>query len=314
MKLMKSGSPVAVDLFAGVGGTSEGARLAGVHVKWAANHWPLAVHYHQVNHPHVDQHACQDVHQANWSAVPAHDIQLASPACTGHSPARGKDLPHHDTMRSTAWAVVSCAEYHRSEVVVVENVKAFASAWALYPAWEDAMRRLGYSIAPHVVDAADHGVPQHRERLFLVCTRSRTPLQLRLPRRERKPVADVIQWDAGKWSTIDKPGRSSNTLKRVAAGRAAFGDRHVAPFYGSGSGLTGRSIDRPIGTLTTRDRWAVIDGNRMRMLNVAEAKAVMGLRDSYELPANHKAAMHMLGNGVCPPVICDLLNALQAAA
>ena len=52
----------------------------------------------------------------------------------------------------------------------------------------------------------------------------------------------------------------------------------------------------------------------MRMLNVAEAKAVMGLRDSYELPANNKAAMHMLGNGVCPPVICDLLQALQAAA
>ena len=38
--------------------------------------------------------------------------------------------------------------------------------WTLYPAWEDA--RLGYAVAPHLIDAADHGVPQHRERLFLV--------------------------------------------------------------------------------------------------------------------------------------------------
>jgi len=222
----------AVDLFAGVGGSSEGARMAGVNVKWAANHWPLAVHYHRLNNPQAE-HLCQDVHQADWSAVPAHDIQLASPACTGHSPARGKDLPHHDTMRSTAWAVVSCAEYHRSAAVVVENVPAFKQ-WALYPAWEDAMRRLGYAVAPHIVDSADHGVPQHRERLFLVCTRSRAPLQLRLPKREHKAVADLIQWDAGTWSRIDKPGRSSKTLQRVAAGRAAFGDRHVAPYYGSG--------------------------------------------------------------------------------
>jgi len=78
--------------------------------------------------------------------------------------------------------------------------------------------------------------------------------------------------------------------------------------------LTGRSIHRPIGTLTTRDRWALIDGDRMRMLNVAEAKAVMGLRQSYQLPENKKAAMHLLGNGVCPAVICDLLQALRAAA
>lgn len=41
----------AIDLFAGAGGSSEGARMAGVMVAWAANHWPLAVQYHEANHP-----------------------------------------------------------------------------------------------------------------------------------------------------------------------------------------------------------------------------------------------------------------------
>lgn len=41
----------AVDLFAGAGGSSEGARQAGATVVWAANHWPLAVEVHARNHP-----------------------------------------------------------------------------------------------------------------------------------------------------------------------------------------------------------------------------------------------------------------------
>ena len=303
---------IGIDLFAGAGGFTEGAHMAGVHVAYAANHWPLAVSFHQANHPGT-RTDCQDVQQADWRQVPRHDVQLASPACQGHTPARGKERPYHDALRSTAWAVVSCAEYHRSEAVVVENVPAFLN-WTLYPAWEDAMRRLGYAVAPHLLDAADHGVPQHRERLFLVCTRSRNPLQLKLPKRPHRPISDVIEWNAHAWSPIAKPGRSEATLRRITAGRAVFGERFVAPYYSNGSGLTGRSIERPIGTITTCDRWAVIDGDRMRMLQVSEAKAAMGFRSTYVLPSAKKPAMHMLGNAVPPIVAADVLEALRVAA
>mgnify|MGYP003602919338 CR=1 FL=1 len=70
----------AADLFAGAGGFSTGARLAGVPVVWAANHWPAAVRVHARNHPDT-VHACQDLQQANWATVPAHDLLLASPCC-----------------------------------------------------------------------------------------------------------------------------------------------------------------------------------------------------------------------------------------
>lgn len=301
-----------IDLFAGAGGFSEGARMAGCSVKWAANHWPRAVDFHNQNHPNTE-HSCQDLQQADWRNVPAHDVLLASPACQGHSRARGKESPHHDALRSTAWAVVACAEYHRSKCCLVENVVDFRK-WVLFPAWCDAMQRLGYSIAQHVVDSANHGVPQHRERLFLVCTQSKKPMHLSLPSRTHKPVADVIEWNTHQWNQIERLGRSCKTLQRVAAGRAVHGSRFVAPYYSSGSGLTGRSIYRPIGTITTRDRWAVVDGDRMRMLQVSEAKAAMGFPVSYVLPDSHKEAMFMLGNAVCPPVAADLLVAIGARA
>jgi DNA (cytosine-5)-methyltransferase 1 len=300
------------DLFAGAGGFTTGAVMAGCSVVWAANHWPEAVEVHARNHPGT-VHACQDLHQTDWRDVPAHDLLMASPACQGHSRARGKERPHHDAMRSTAWAVVSAAEYHRPAFALVENVPDF-TRWALFPAWCSAMNALGYAIAPHLIDSADHGVPQHRERLFLVLTLGKHPLELSLPKREHVPAASVIDFGAGAWTPVDKPGRAGATLERIRTARARFGHRFVMPYYGSGSGLTGRCLSRPIGTITTKNRWGVVDGDRMRMLSADETRGFMGFPAGYALPAGVTQATFMLGNAVCPPVARDLINAIKDAA
>jgi len=302
----------AIDLFAGAGGFSTGAQMAGCEVVWAANHWPVAVEVHEANHPQT-VHVCQDLHQADWSRVPAHDILLASPCCQGHSKARGKvaNNPQHDASRSTAWAVVSALEYHRPAFGVVENVPEFVQ-WSLYPAWRLALQALGYQVAPHLVDAADHGVPQHRERLYLVLSKSERPMMLQLPQRTHVPAAAIIDFSAGSWSPIEKPGRAAATLQRIANGRRVHGGRFLTAYYGNEAG--GRSLARPLGTVTTRDRYAVIDGDRMRMLRADEYRAAMGFPEAYRLPEQHRTAVHLLGNAVCPPVARDIITAIQEAA
>lgn len=304
----------AIDLFAGAGGFSTGAKMAGVQVVWAGDHWPAAVGIHQLNHADAI-HVCQDLHQARWESVPAHDLLLASPCCQGHSKARGKanGNPQHDASRSTAWAVVSALEVSRAPFGIVENVAEFMQ-WALFPAWCHALTALGYAIAPHIIDAADHGVPQNRKRLFIVLSRSKHPMELVFKTKEHAPASGIIEWSSGKWSEINRKGRSAATLARILKGRSALGTRFVAPYYGSGSGETGRSLDRPIGTITTRDRWALIDGDRMRMISVVEARRAMGFPDGYILPAHNRTAMHMLGNAVCPPVACDIIESIRRAA
>jgi DNA (cytosine-5)-methyltransferase 1 len=284
--------------------------MAGVQVVWAANHWPAAVQVHANNHPDT-LHVCQDLQQADWTQVPAHELLLASPACQGHSRARGKERAHHDAQRATAWAVVSAAECHQPEAFVVENVPEFAR-WQLYPAWCAAMHALGYALAPMVLDAADHGVAQHRRRLFVVGTRSKHPITLRMPERAYVGASDVIDLSAGRWSTVEKPGRSASTLRRIAEGRRIYGSRFVTAYYGNEKG--GRPLSRPLGTITTRDRWAIVDGDRMRMLSVDECRRAMGFPDTYQLPARAKDAMHMLGNAVVPPVARDVINALRSQA
>lgn len=296
----------AIDLFAGLGGWSEGARRAGVRVVWAANHWQQACDVYELNHGLRPK--CQDLCQAPWHQVPRHHVLLASSACQGHSRARGKDRPHHDSARSTAWAIVSCVEVHRPPVFVAENVREFL-AWRLYPVWREAMMRLGYSLAEHVIDAADHGVPQNRVRVFIIGTRSRAPLNLVLPRRDHIPASAVIE-QGGEWSPVR--AMCPNTRARIAVGRREHGRRFLVAYYGSTRG--GRSLARPLGTLTTRDRFALVDGDRLRMLNVNECREGMGFPETYRLPENHTLAKHLLGNAICPTVGGDILAALAAQA
>jgi DNA (cytosine-5)-methyltransferase 1 len=303
----------AVDLFAGLGGNSEGARQAGVHVLRAANHWPLAVRFHEENHPETE-HDCQDLHQANFGAWPDFDICLASPCCQGHSKARGKESAEHDTSRSTAWAVVSCVEARRPKFLMVENVVDFTD-WALFPQWKSCLESLGYTLHVNVLDSADFGVPQHRVRMFLTGVHkdvSARPVVVAPPGLPHVAVRPVIRWQEGSWSDVNKPGRSEATLRRIANGRREQGEQFVAPYYGSGSGETGRSLDRPIGTVTTRDRWALVNGPKMRMLTPTEYRDIMGFGEHYRLPAVRKDAIHLLGNSVvpaCAKAVCEAFRA-----
>ncbi len=302
----------AIDLFAGLGGWSTGARAAGVQVLWAANHWPEAVKWHSANHP-TTHHVCQDLHQARWEDVPAHDLLLASPCCQGHSKARGKASgnPQHDASRSTAWAVVSALEFHRPIASVVENVPEFLQ-WALYPAWVQAVQALGYQVSPHIVDCADLGVPQHRKRVFIVLTKSRAPLVLDLPKHPHVPASSFLDLDAGRWSMIEKPGRATATLDRIAAGRKEHGDQFIFSYYGMTR--SGRDMARPIGTITTRDRWAIVNGDRMRMLTADENLLAMSFPADIQRPNNHRLTVHMAGNAVPPLAGQRVLEALQEAA
>lgn len=299
-----------VDLFAGAGGASEGALAAGARVLWAANHWPEAVAAHAANHPSTT-HVCQDLHQADWSHVPRHDLLWASPACQGHSRAakeKGKAVGH-DSARSTAWAVVSCAEYHRPAYVVVENVVEF-ERWVLYPVWRAAMERLGYSLTTHVFNAADFGVPQARVRLFIVATRHGA-LQLTSPGLPHVACKGIIDWGRG-FEPITHDRFVESTARRIREGRETWGRRFWVPCYGGVRG--GRSVDKPLGTLTTRAQLLFVDGNTARFPTVTEVKRAMSFREDYALPASRKLALHMLGNAVPPKVAEEIVRQIQEVA
>lgn len=302
----------AADLFGGWGGFTCGARAAKVKVVYAANHSPLAVRVHKMNHPEVE-HVCQDLRQANWHALPPFGLLLAGPSCQPHSTASQPNRRgYHDEMRATAWSVVECADVTEPKAIIVENVVQFLE-WRLYPAWAEALKALGYSVSHHVISATSHGVPQRRNRVFVVALRNGRQFVPPLTLTTEPSFEPCLETDADGWRpvAVAKPGARA----RLRAALARY-DRCLVQHT---TGHKGIPLHESIRTITTKDQWVLaerLDGGRYRPLTPRELARGMGFHDAYTWPAElaRKEINRGLGNAVCPPVARDLITRVLEAA
>lgn len=301
------GGMKVVDLFAGWGGFTLGAQMAGARVLWAANHWSLAVEAHKANHPGV-RHACQDLRQADWTELPAYDLLCASPACQGHSTAsQPRRRRYHDAMRNTAFAVVDCVDVTEPRAILVENVPSFAK-WRLYPLWRQMLEACGYHLTEVIVRASHHGVPQRRDRLFILGSKKRAlrpPIQMGF----EPAFGPCLELDTGAWRPVASaaPGARVRLEASKRWGECAL-VQHT-------TGHQGIPLSEPLRTITTQDQWVVRRGDEYRPLTIRELARGMGFPDTYQWPqATRKDTLRGLGNAVCPPVARDLIQLIQEAA
>jgi DNA (cytosine-5)-methyltransferase 1 len=114
--------------------------------------------------------------------------------------------------------------------------------------------------------------------------------------------------------------RASATLERANRGFEELGKSasFLLVYYGSDGPGGWQPLDRPLRTITTHDRFALIQpgdaGHEIRMLQVPELKRAMGFADGYKLPiGNRRQRIRLLGNGVCPPVMRTVVEALTSS-
>lgn len=171
----------ATDQFCGAGGSSQGAKKAGIEVKMALNHWKLAIETHNTNFPDTD-HDCTDVSACDPRRYPSTDVLITSPECTNHSLAKGvkavkkqmdmfssgKIDPSAERSRATMWDVARFAEYHQYNAIIVENV-VDARKWVMFDSWLHAMHALGYNHKCVYINSMHcHPTPQSRDRMYVV--------------------------------------------------------------------------------------------------------------------------------------------------
>lgn len=303
-----------VDLFAGAGGWSTAAAACGLDVVAAVNHWPVAVATHLANHPFT-RHFCASLHGFDPRSVGERpQVVLASPSCTGHTRARGADRPEHDAARATAYAVTDLVEAWRPDWLFVENVPEMA-AWERYPAWRYDLECMGYSLAQAVLCPTDFGFPQSRKRLYVVGTRTGKAVRLPVPgfmsQRTVAPVRDVIDWGDPGEPIGERFG--DLTSAQIAAGRERWGDRFLVPYYGSARAKAATcSVDRPCGTVTTHDRYLVVNGDRARFMSVKELLVLQGFPAGYILCGDRKDQIKQVGNAVHSGVGAEVLRSVLA--
>ena len=314
----------AFDMFCGMGGSSRGATAAGADIVGGIDAWPLAAEVFARNFPAARAIAStvQEQEPADLATeLGTVDLLLASPECTSHSCARGA-RPGCEESRNTAFQVVRYAEEMGPRWVVVENVVRM-QRWHRYQEFLAGFRRAGYRVEEHVLDAADHGVPQRRRRLFLLCDRDADPPTRILKRPGRKPSARAILDAAGRWrcSPLETDRRASATLQRAQRAVQALGveESFLIVYYGNDGAGGWQPLTAPLRTVTTLDRFGLCeparDGLTLRMLQPPELARAMGFGDD-AVPESRtrRERIMLLGNAVCPPVMEAAVAALVGQA
>ena len=308
------------DMFCGGGGSSYGAELAGAEIVGGIDSWPLASEIFADNFPEacvfngqVEDYEPEMIADTTGPI----DLLLASPECTNHSCARG-GRPRLDASRDTAFQVVRYARAMKPRWLIIENVVHMRS-WTRYPELLQSLRSESYRVSEHVLDAADHGVPQKRKRLFIVCDREAEPPS-RFPKsRGPKRSAACILDKPGVWakSSLDNGRRAAATLERASRGFSVLGEEvpFLIVYYGTDGAGGWQPLTIPLRTITTLDRFALCEpseaGPTLRMLQPPELARAMGFGDNLVLERGiRRNRIMILGNGVCPPVMSVVVRTL----
>lgn len=152
-------------LFTGGGLADWGARAAGLTPVWGVEYDPTIAAVAQQNDDTGTVYAA-DVRAVDYAALPRVDVLHASPPCPNFSRAKA-GAAETPTDLELAGAVARAIDAQRPRLVTLENVRAYqdSRSLAVIMATLDA---LDYHVTTAIVNAADHGVPQTRERLFVL--------------------------------------------------------------------------------------------------------------------------------------------------
>jgi DNA (cytosine-5)-methyltransferase 1 len=207
--------------------------------------------------------------------------------CTHHSKARG-GKPRNDQSRASAWHVLRWMSALYVDQVLIENVPDFLS-WGplgadslplksakgtLFQAFLQTIRDMKYVVEYRVLNCADYGAPQTRERLFIQGVRGRRKIVWPEPTHSRdgaptlfgapKPwrtAREIIDWSIpGQSIFTRKKPLVRNTMQRIFAGLEKFcGMSFLLPNEGIYRGNAPRSLGQPVPAVTSRGAGALVE-------------------------------------------------------
>lgn len=258
--------------------------------------------------------------------IPDHDVLCAGFPCQPFSiagvskkNALGRLHGFRDAEQGNLFfAICDLAKVKRPPVMILENVKNLRShdkgnTWRII---NESLDTLGYHVRSEIIDA-QAWVPQHRERVFLVCFDRRVfdseqIQEFRFPRRPRKQpqLSEILEAGAP-----DRKYMLSDHLWRYLREYAA---KHQAMGNGFGYGLASRDgVTRTLSARYYKDGSEILvretGWRNPRRLTPSEAARLMGFSRKYarlmgfsnEFPqvVSDTQAYKQFGNAVCPPVV-----------
>ena len=341
-------SPKVIDLFAGVGGLSQGFKDAGFDVVLANEYVKSIADAYKFNHPHTEmvvgditQLDLQDVFGKYKGKV---DVIIGGPPCQGFSQ-KGKRQSINDERNFLFRYYVNVVDRIRPKYFVMENVPNLLTSKEGFFLNEikTLFAERGYRISAGVLNAADYGVPQNRNRAIIIGKLGSPAPQLPRPTSRHVTIWDAIsdlsflnsgegedvqdypssplssyqsqmRRDSAKLHNHVATNHSAVALERMSlippnAGREVLPQHHRTKSIYSGTWCRMKKNELSV-TITTRfdtpSSGKFTHPLLNRAITVREAARIQSFPDTYLFTGNKGSQMKQVGNAV-PPLLAKAI-------
>lgn len=290
-----------IDLFAGIGGIRLGVEQAfgSIDCVFTSEIDKHAATTYKANFK--DSHIFGDIKQIDENDVPDHDILLAGFPCQPFSQA-GLKKGFTDTRGTLFFDIERILLAKQPKAFLLENVKQLKGhdKGRTFQTIIDHLNKAGYKVFYEILKARDFGVPQNRERIYIVGFLDHSinfefPKPTNLPTRVGDILNDVVD---EKYTISDKlwsghkRRKELNKLNGKGFGYGLFNKESAytntisARYYKDGSEIL---IEQ--------------EGKNPRKLTPREAARLQGFPEDYIIPVSDAQAYKQFGNSVAVPVI-----------
>lgn len=296
----------AIDLFAGIGGIRLGFQQVfgdNIEFVFSSELDKFAQQTYQANYGEIPH---GDITLIDAKDIPSHDIILAGFPCQAFSIA-GLRKGFEDTRGTLFFDVARIAQYHRPKLIFLENVKGFKNhdKGNTFLVVKQTLEDLGYRVYADILNAKNFGVPQNRERIYIIAIlndfNQNNHIDFNYLKSIIRPskVGDILQENIdAKYTISDKlwAGHQRRKLEHLQKGNgfgyclfnadSEYTSTISARYYKDGSEIL---IEQ--------------QGKNPRKLTPREAGNLQGFPSNFIIPVSDVQAYKQFGNSVAVPVI-----------
>ncbi len=294
-----------IDLFAGIGGIRIPFEEISGKCVFTSEFDKFSQQTYEANFGEIPS---GDITQINEKNIPAHDVLLAGFPCQAFSNA-GLKKGFEDTRGTLFFDIARILKYHRPKAFLLENVKGLKghNKGETLKTIIRVLNSLNYNLSIEVLNAKHFGLPQNRERIFIIGFKDVIDFQFPKAPMLNTRLGDILHKNTSDKYTISNKIWSSHQKRKKRA---------KAKGYGFGYSL----FDRDASHTSTISARYYKDGSEIlikqkdknpRMLSPREAARLQGFPDSFMIPVSKGQAYKQFGNSVSINVIRAIAKEME---
>lgn len=295
-----------IDLFCGIGGTRLGFQLTGkTKSVFSSEIDKFSI---KTYHANFGEFPSGDITKISTNIIPDHDILVGGFPCQAFSQA-GKKLGFEDARGTLFFEIARIIREKRPKAFLLENVKNLKNhdKGNTFKVIENVLKSMNYKVFYKILKAKDFGVPQNRERIYIVgfdkeVINNYNEFKYPEPLNIQTKVGDILEHNINnKYTISDKLWKGHQRRK----------EEHKEKGNGFGFSLFNENSEytNTISARYYKDGSEILieqEGKNPRKLTPREAARLQGFPEQFIIPVSDTQAYKQFGNSVAVPVIHEI--------